>query len=791
MQTQAPFLDVRSFVSEQGSEREVHESVISLVSPFLSVYEAEEGGSPVESTAGEYAAFLNEFYDEEFDEALLQLASEAAALYDTQFVHESENGRPITYEAERIVASHFAPLAREAEAMMQAVAAEFGRRDPSSLTQSEIDTIVDRYRPSAGLSPSFENFFGKLKKAVKKVASKAVDLAKKGISAVAKLGLGPILEKLKPLIQPLLKRVLQIAIGKLPSQLQPIAKKLAERLPFLKEIEEAYAPNGANATGYDFSEIQNEFNQQVANLLFAPSEIEQELELARAQTESRTPVTDSVAELDDAREHFVEAISKLREGEDPTPHIENFIPAILPALRIGIQLVGRKRVVDFLAKLLGKLIQKFVGPQYAPALSQAIVDAGLRLIQLESTPEDEARAASSAVAATIEETVRRVAALPEYVLENHELLEGFALEAFEQAAAANLPAVLPEESYRKRPDLLEAKGVRGTWFPMPLRSRRKRYKKFSRILRAKLTPHKVAAVETFGGVPLAEFLEEQLGIPAGADVEADVHLYEGTSVTLLPELTRLEQGTQGLGSQEAHTQLHPLTREAAGVLLGEPGLGREVDSRYLASPHATAVGQRYYFLEIPGQRPLATPEPGGPPSIRRRTNVKLALDFPANEIRIHIYLSEVRAQELATKLRQQAHLGAIVARLQRILQGGLGRALNGGYGRLKLVHEAVVPNQWREAFQRLPSHLRQVLLARLQEWTLKGLSEYFRQHAQEVIAATEEPADGITLTVAINNPPGFAQLRQAIKGKVASLASLKMSDGAPTVKFRVAAGSPA
>jgi hypothetical protein len=264
MQTQAPFLDVRSFVAEQvGPEFQVNESEGSPVSPFLSVYEAEEGGEPVDSTAREYAAFLNELYDEEFDEALLQLASEAAALYDTQLVRESAG--PITYEAERIVASHFAPLAREVETMMQAVAAEFGRRDPSNLTQGEIDTIVDRYRPSAELSPSFENFFGKLKKAVKKVASKAVDLAKKGISAAAKLGLGPILEKLKALIQPLLKRVLQIAIGKLPSQLQPIAKKLAERLPFLKEIEEAYFPNGANVTGYDFSEIQNEFNQRVAN----------------------------------------------------------------------------------------------------------------------------------------------------------------------------------------------------------------------------------------------------------------------------------------------------------------------------------------------------------------------------------------------------------------------------------------------------------------------------------------------------------------------------------------------
>jgi len=118
-------------------------------------------------------------------------------------------------------------------------------------------------------------------------------------------------------------------------------------------------------------------------------------------------------------------------------------------------------------------------------LSKAIVDAGLRLMMLEATPEDESRAAASAVTATVEETVRRVAAAPDYVLDDQELLEGFALEAFEQAAAANLPAVLPEETYRKRPNLGEARRLRGVWVMMP-RGRRKRYKKFSRRIPVRL-----------------------------------------------------------------------------------------------------------------------------------------------------------------------------------------------------------------------------------------------------------------------------------------------------------------
>jgi hypothetical protein len=52
-----------------------------------------------------------------------------------------------------------------------------------------------------------------------------------------------------------------------------------------------------------------------------------------------------------------------------------------------------------------------------------------------------------------------VADLPDYVLDDPELFEGFVLEAFEQAAAANLPPGLPPETYRRRPELVEARSV--------------------------------------------------------------------------------------------------------------------------------------------------------------------------------------------------------------------------------------------------------------------------------------------------------------------------------------------
>src|SRR4029077_20442647 len=98
-----------------------------------------------------------------------------------------------------------------------------------------------------------------------------------------------------------------------------------------------------------------------------------------------------------------------------------------------MRLIGRPRVVNFLAGLLGKLITNLIGPQQAPALSRAIVDAGLKLVNLEAEDEAPNRLATAAVTATVEETLTRVASLPDHILDNQELLGGFGREAFERA----------------------------------------------------------------------------------------------------------------------------------------------------------------------------------------------------------------------------------------------------------------------------------------------------------------------------------------------------------------------
>jgi hypothetical protein len=395
MQTQAPFLNVQSFLAEEMPSDRQPVGSLTQISPFLSVYELEEGEGPVESEVEEYAAFLSELQDEEFDEALYEIASEAAGLYEARIEQEATESPGSTYEAERILERHFDPLAGEVEALLEAMQRRWSDQDPATISESEIDSFVDEYRTQGDLSPSFEHFFRKFGRALKKVAKKAIGLAKKGIRFVGKFALGPLLKKVKALIRPLLKRVLRFAIGKLPVALRPVATKLAAKLGLAPKPEKskAGAEPAASSGAADVADVQTEFNVQLANLLFASSEVEQEAEVAQVISASQTPASDTLTALDTARERFVGQLGELKDGEDPTPQLEEFIPVILPALKLGIKLIGRKRVVTFLAKLLAQLVQKFVGPQHASALSQAMVDAGLRLISLEVTAQDEARAA--------------------------------------------------------------------------------------------------------------------------------------------------------------------------------------------------------------------------------------------------------------------------------------------------------------------------------------------------------------------------------------------------------------
>jgi hypothetical protein len=790
----APFLDATSFAAAEVAEPSTSmRPGAPARSPFLSVYESNDGMvSHADPVREAFAALVGELHDEAFDEALHELQCRARAMHDGQLAA----GKPRA-EADRLVAQHFSQLIEASEAAVDSMAREFVPRELGGIVDHEIDSFVEGYTPASPLDPEFEQFFGGL---VKKIGRAAKAAAGKAWQGLKKIGLGPFFNQIKRVIRPLLKRVLEWAIGKLPVPLQPVAQRLAQKLgfaapapaqPSADAADPTAVPDSAGspvqpAAGDDAVSPQQELNEHIAAALLAQDEVELELESVQFAQPSGGMAKPVFAELEDARERFIGELESLAADESAAPHIENFVPAVLAALRVGIRLAGRPRVVNFLAKLVAKLIAKLIGPEQAPALSQAIVDAGLKLMTLEMSQTQTARLGPAAVAATVEETIGRVASLPDEVLDNPELLEGYALEAFEQAAAANLPAVLSEATYRQRPDLLEA-GVNAGWVLLPLRGP-KRYKRCTRTWKVVVSPHVAEEVESFEGAPLADHLQDQFGVDEGEQVEGEMVLYEALPGSQLADIARGERETLGPGlSDEANaTQLHLLTPQAAASLLGKPGLGRALPSG-VGGP-GLAAGQRLFHLAT-GRRMLL----GHRRRPRRRLHVNLTLDAVQDQMRVCVFLSEVKAQRLAARLRQANNLGLVTAAMQRALGRRLGRIFSGqAPNRLRLVHAGLRPGQSAvQALQNLPPVATQAMVAKLQVWLAQAFAAFIKADTARIVTATEDAADGITLAFTLEHPPGLKALGQALvaRGDAGTAIADAISQGAaPTVKVDVFAG---
>jgi hypothetical protein len=423
-------------------------------------------------------------------------------------------------------------------------------------------------------------------------------------------------------------------------------------------------------------------------------------------------------------------------------------------------------VVKTLSRFLEPLIAKFAGPQLSKPLSQAIVDAGLRLISLEVTPETEARVAGSALAATVEETVRQVAELDEAVLDSEPLLEAAVAEAFEQAAAANFPPVL------LRPQLRPTSAAGGTWVSLPLRGR-PCYKRYTQVLTATVTPQLARLVPTFGGGTLHGVLRDQYGVSGPVDLR--LRLYEALPGTWLGRVGAADRDTPA--GTPSWRQLYPLTPQAAALLLREPGLGREVPESYLAGPDTVAQGQRFYHFEVVGGAvAAATTRAGGRP--RRTTRLTVAIHPARGEARVRLYLAESEAQAIGTQLARGAAGTRTVTRLLagRIRSEVLAVFSGRGRRRVRIVHEAVPEDHLLgSAVNRLSAPLRTWLAQCVLTWVHAALTERFAErHGRAFSAALADPADGVTIVVTIKGAAPLRTLGGALKGGVAGLADAIM-----------------
>ncbi len=739
----------------------------------------EESGEATHVEAMLAAAFA-ELRDEAFDEALANLAAETEQFIADRLSDEvAGNGT----ERERVGDAHLASVRFEAENYLDSLEQGIAGRDLESLSDQQLDELLDSFDPTPSeVTPAGEEFIGGLIRKAKSVV-KFVANAAKTVGGLAGKLIGPVLQRLRGLINPLLRRVLSFAIGRLPAPLQAAARTLATRIT--SETSEDEYGEATLATPVVISDVEalaESFDAALAEAVVAGPDRELEGEFLADQDTEGAIDGRELEVLAEARGALIDRLRSV-DAKDVEPAVEQFVPALLGALRLGINLVGRPKVVSFLAQYLAKLIGRWVGPDLSSPLSTAIVDTGLRLVSLEQAATEERgdEAVPAMLATVIEDAVRRFAENEGYVFEDEGLMQLAAADAFGQAVSTYFPGRFV------RSGLQQAPSIGGAFVPRRPRSLRT-YRKYSRVPEVELTAQIADALPSFGGLSVGAVLRA-----AGArfPLRARVHIYEAAIGTTLPRLARMDRTGAGRGrGQGPYWLLHPLTPAAAGLLLREPHLGVQVPDAFIRSRHRIAVGQRFYYIEPIG------PDGGVVQSGSQLANTPVTpsqgwavIDLVRSQITVALYLSEAEAQAVSAAIRAGRGGPALLNALTSTYTS-LDRSFSRAFGRVRIVQAraGILGGALRAVAPNFAAALRR----RIRRWLLPAIAGWTRTKSEEFVRASAHPANGVTVLVRMRSIPDLDVIRQTLSGRLASATRVDGagtgSRAAPTITVTVVPG---
>jgi histone H3/H4 len=390
----------------------------------------------------------------------------------------------------------------------------------------------------------------------------------------------------------------------------------------------------------------------------------------------------------------------------------------------------------------------------------------------------------------VQETVLQLAQQPEASFEQPNLVQALTMEAFEAAVQSNFP------SDALRPELREASEGGGQWRLMPSHAGRKWYKKYTRVFDVTIDPSQMSRVTTFAGVTLGDMLGATTSAVTTKPLKGRLHLYELSIGSRLVDIARLEKNVPGLGNYNwpSWRRIMPLTPEAAALLLppGASGLGRNPGLQFLQGPYLTAPGQRFYHLELtsdvvaPAPKSLSPVVPGTgtkPAASGSFNDVGVIFNLIRGAITVKMRISEATAQEIATYLRRNDFstpvqlLRRVFGAMDAMRQGQLkiGFRVEGEASSLQEYLEAAQQNENflpQAAIARLAGKVGQELLAKLAGKLFDALwnavAKYIASKSSDFIAATENPAQGVTILLAFNGITTLQRYREIRDGKLAS-----------------------
>jgi hypothetical protein len=750
---------------ESPSHDDEQPSRLTDESPFEAAYAtespfAEHGFDEVDHLADEAADFLESVHDEDFEEALEQLLNEGAAhvLSDAR----QWSAPPSVVEARESAEQWIAPLVSEWERAIDGMQAGLESTDLHELTHQEFDEFLD----SMDLAPTFqsevfENFLGglinkakrfitqKVRQAatfVKNPVKGIVDAAKSGLQTIksgvkfiGKQLIGPLLAKLKALGLTLLKGVVAKLINPLtrllPAAVRPLVPILTKRLGIAEATEQESNEVADDHPG-TASSMGHELDHQLLEL-YLTADADEVGEASADEVYADESSQDLLAELEDARDRLAGQLGSYTGSEAPVAEVEQFIPAVLairPLLKLGLTVTGaRNKLIDLIAAPLAKLIKDMVGPAASATIARAIgqepsrmlaraaVNVGFTALGLEAAGENDHELPSQALASAVEATVLQVAdELDETGASDPLQVSATVQRAFTKAAAAYLPDRVLRGDLPER----ETADEGGLWILMPRSvGHRHRFRKYSRVFAVPITRQVARAVRWSDGGTLEGYLLDH-GVQQWP-VQAELDLYETIPGTMPGHFTQ-DETLPGAEAPVAD-EFQPLTAEAAGLLLGHPGLGRGHRTVIRAGAHRPVHGQRFYRIRragLPAKRQR-----------RPRRLVSVRWDPSAKRLTVAIRLSERRARSLQAHMQRSAPAGArdlpaVLTELERIYVSHLKFRVA-----RRLINSSVVKDPTAAA------KLGGAVTAAAQ----KGLSAFLLQRGAALAAAIADPADGVTI----------------------------------------------
>ncbi len=658
-----------------------------------------------------------------------------------------------------------------------------------------------------GLANKAKGLIKQVVKVAKNPFKGVVDIARSGLRTVAAgvkgLGkhiLGPLFARLKKagigLLKGVLKKLLRPLTNLLPAQVRPFIPIITKALGIGEFTGEAAEGEGGSESGFA-AELARTFDTEIAAMLFSPMgedaaafledpetaalsgtfetfeslEAFEDFETAEnfesfeaweawesAGTGEMGHAELALAELDDARARLGAELAEFT-GENPVRPIEEFLPAVLairPLLKLGLKLTGaRSKLINLLAQPIAALIRKIVGRANIARIAavvgrepdKMIARAGVGVAFTALGLETAGQAAEQAIpgealASAVEATVNRV--LDE--LSAEELGDPLQVTAAVQRAfAESAAAYLPDGVLRAELPERETAHEGGLWVLMPRSAApRYRFRKYSRVLAVPITRRAARLVPWSDGGTLEQYLTD-LGVSRWP-VPARMDLYETIPGTSIGHFTRDE--SLPTGEAPADSEYQELTPEVAGVLLGEPGLGRRAISvRPTRIATHTRPGQRFYRIRV-AQLPAASTR-------RPRRQVSIRWEPGSRRMRIAIRMSERRARTLQAALQRSAPAGqrdlpAVLTSLREIL--------------LPRLRTRVARRLLRSAFVTDPA-LAATLAARVAAAAGTGLSSYLVQRGAQLSAAVANSAEGVTIVLTFNGigtRPGQVPVPQVV-----------------------------